>query len=430
MRDFASVGQAHQTQLWIAPVVGAVLAGLAAAGALLLDQRIDWETVPLPLFAGHPDTARTLLSVIASSVTTLLALIFTIIVVAIQLATSQYSPRTISTLLQDRPSHFTIGVFVGTFTYTVVLLVALQLTVEEGELVSGLSVTLAFVLAVISLGTFAVYSNHIIHSVRVTSVINRIAGLTRSELERMYPGSVDDGSTGDGRARAAVERLQREHEPTRVIEAPVPAVLVAVDSDRLLQLACRSDSTLVLVPHLGTFLPQGHPLIRVYGGDPGEILDHFEFSPERSLRSDVSYGLRQLTDMAIRALSIGINDPATAVQVVDQLHDLLRRLVRRGLDTGSRFDEHGEPRVLIASPDWNDFLHLTVEELRLYAAGSLQVTRRLRALLEDLERIAPPLRREAVIKQLELLGEASDREMPDRSARELARQADLRGTGL
>jgi hypothetical protein len=121
----------RRQKLWIAPVTGAILATALASAALFLDQVISWDETPFPIFSGTADTARTLLQVIASSVTTLIALIFTILVVAIQLASSQYSPRALTTLLQDRPSHFTIGIFVGTFTYTLIILLGLRLT--EGD---------------------------------------------------------------------------------------------------------------------------------------------------------------------------------------------------------------------------------------------------------------------------------------------------------
>ncbi|CAN5440080.1 hypothetical protein BH23BAC1_BH23BAC1_15870 [soil metagenome] len=126
--------------MWIAPVAGAVIAVIIAGGTLVLDHHIDWQDPPLPLFKGKFDAAFNMLSVIATSVTTLSALIFTIIVVAIQLASSQYSPRTLSTLLQDRPSHITIAVFVGTFTYTLMILWGIRFTeTVDGQQVTGIS---------------------------------------------------------------------------------------------------------------------------------------------------------------------------------------------------------------------------------------------------------------------------------------------------
>jgi uncharacterized membrane protein len=207
-------------------------------------------------------------------------------------------------------------------------------------------------------------------------------------------------------------------------------VVTDLKSDQLLEMAVTGDSTLVIVPALGTYVPEGYPLIEVYGTMAGDLLEHIEYSSERNLKNDIGYGLRQLADIAVRALSTGINDPATAVQAIDQLHDLLRRLVRRNLSYGSKYDEAGRPRVVLHTPTWTDMLVVAADEIRMYAATSLQVSRRLRAMLEDLERIAPQERKESLKNQLKLLDQAIEREMRDPGAKELARQADMRGTGF
>ncbi len=419
----ASVGKHQQTELWIAPVVGALLAGGLAALGLLLDQWMDWREAPLPIFSGHPDTARTFLSVIAASVTTLIALIFTILTVAIQLASSQYSPRALSTLLQDRPSHFTIGIFVGTFTYTLVVLLALRVvTFEDGDVVSGITMTFAFVLAVVSLATFAVYSNHIIHSVRVTSIINRVGETTRKAVERLYPDP-----------HASEERpgpRSPEGSPSRIIHARRPGVVTDLDDEALFRLACERDCSIEIGPMVGAFVPEGSELVRVYGECEDDIEDMIELSKERSIDRDIAFGLRQLSDIALRALSPGINDPATAVQALDQLHDLLRQIIQRDLGHGVRTDEAGRVRLVLRTPDWENILRIAVEEIRIDGADSLQVVRRLRATLEDLFEIAPDDRRRSVERQLELLDAAIEKAFDSAEVRDVARESDLRGIGF
>jgi len=417
----ASVGKHQQTELWIAPVVGALLAGGLAALGLMLDQWIDWREAPLPIFSGHPDTARTFLSVIAASVTTLIALIFTILTVAIQLASSQYSPRALSTLLQDRPSHFTIGIFVGTFTYTLVVLLALRVvTFEDGEVVSGITMTFAFVLAVVSLATFAVYSNHIIHSVRVTSIINRVGETTREAVERLYPGAYSSDEPAPS----------PEGSPTRIIHAQRPGVVTDLDDEALFQLACERDCSIEIAPVVGAFVPEGSELVRVYGECEDDIESGIELSEERSIDRDIAFGLRQLSDIAIRALSPGINDPATAVQVLDQLHDLLRRLIQRDLGHGVRTDDAGTVRLVLRTPGWENILRIAVEEIRIDGADSLQVVRRLRAALEDLVEIAPEGRCKSVERQLELLDATLEDAFDRAEVRDVARESDLRGIGF
>ncbi|MFU8815373.1 MAG: DUF2254 domain-containing protein [Pseudomonadales bacterium] len=428
-------GRRQRNTLWIAPVVSAAIAAVVAALALLVDARVEWEQTGLPVFVGEPDTARMMLSIIGGSVTTLLALIFTVIAVVIQLAIGQYTPRALTILLGDRPSHFTIGVFVGTFTYSLIVLVFLHLTFSEagsdagsdaGSKVSGLAVTLAFALAVVTIATFAVYSNHIIHAVRASSIIGRIGRETRSSIERLYRPFGDPPEPEPQVATPALPLRQ-------TVLAAEPGVLVDVDEDALYAIACAADAVLVFVPPVGAFVPEGAPLVRVYGAAAAseqDLHNAVEFGDERNLLLDVSFGLRQLVDIAARALSPGINDPATAVQVIDQVHDLLRRLLQRRLTDGSRWDDDGNIRLVLRMSTWEQFVTMTLDELRRFGHGSLAVMRRLRALLEDLLIVAPEFRRASLRLQIELLDQACDSGFDNARERDLARRSDLRGAGF
>ncbi len=298
-------------------------------------------------------------------------------------------------------------------------------------MISSFSIIIAFVLAVLSLGTFAVYSNHIIQSVRISSIINRITKDAREELERLYPNPIAAHDHNHRRDDAdGATDFASGRKPTRIIPAPRPGVITDIRNDQLLKEAKKTDSTFVIIPVLGTYLPEGYPMIEVYGGDSADVLEHIEYSSERNLKNDIGYGLRQLADITIRALSTGINDPATAVQALDQLHDLLRRLVQRDLSFGNLYDDTGKLRVVLHSVTWTDILTVTVEEIRICGAESLQVSRRLRAMLKDLEQIAPPERKESLTEQLKLLDQAVEREITDPRGKELARRGDMRGTGF
>jgi uncharacterized membrane protein len=418
-----------RTSLWIAPVVGAILASMLAAAALFVDHRVEWDTMVVPVFTGSADTARTALSVIATSVTTLLALIFTIIAVVIQLATTHYSPRALSTLLQDRPSHFTIAVFVATFTYSLIVLVNLRFGEGgDGATVAGLAITLAFVLAVVSIGTFAVYANHIVQAVRVSSIINRIAELTRETLDRMYPTMAEGDNPDD------LPPPELPHH-SRTVASSRSGMLVDIDKEGLTELAARTDCVLKLGVPLGSFVPTGYPLVQIHAKDAGavpeqeQIMAHVELEAERSIERDVGFGLRQLTDIAVRGLSPAINDPATAVRVIDQLHDLLRRLVVRDLAAGSRVYRDGQLRLVLAPPHWKEVEHC-IDEIRTYGKSSLPALRRLRAMVEDVRSVAPATRAASLQRQLELLERVAEEGFDEPATRELAKHPDLRGSGF
>jgi uncharacterized membrane protein len=418
-----------RTSLWIAPFVGAILASVLAAAALFVDHRVEWDTMAVPVFVGSADTARTALSVIATSVTTLLALIFTIIAVVIQLATTHYSPRALSTLLQDRQSHFTIAVFVATFTYSLIVLVNLRFGEGgDGGTVAGLAITLAFGLAVVSIGTFAVYANHIVQAVRVSSIINRIAELTRETLDRMYPTMAEGDNPDD------LPPLELPPH-SRTVSSSRSGMLVDMNEEGLTELAARTDCVLKLGVPLGSFIPTGYPLVQVLAKDAGavpdqeQIMAHIELEAERNIERDVGFGLRQLTDIAVRGLSPAINDPATAVRVIDQLHDLLRRLVVRDLAAGSRVYRDGQLRLVLEPPHWKEVEHC-IDEIRTYGKSSLPALRRLRAMVEDVRSVAPATRAASLQRQIELLERVAEEGFDEPATRELAKHPDLRGSGF
>jgi uncharacterized membrane protein len=414
----------RKTNLWIVPLTGAVLAAITASVTLYIDRTIDLSGSSIPLFEGTPDSARTLLSVIAGSVTTLLALIFTIIVVAVQLASSQYSPRTLSTLLQDRPSHLTIGVFVGTITYTLIVLLGLNVIEPdvERDTISGVSLTFAFILALVSLGTFSAYSNHMIHSVRITSLINRVGQETRESIEKIYTKPFSKETSNDFALPGSV--------PDKIIHAKRLGFFNTFDEKSLLKAAVKHNAVLKVIPVIGAFVPQGAPLIEVYGEDPGNIEGYIYLEKERTMKRNITFGLRELTDMAIRATSTGINDPATSVQVLEQLYDLSRRLLLKDLFDYKINDENGTPRLMVKMPSWQDFVIIIFDENRINGASSLQVARYMRAMLINLIDISPAERKESLEQQLRLLDQSVNDNFAGEHDKKLALAADIKGTGF
>jgi uncharacterized membrane protein len=408
-----SLPRFRSSRLWIAPLVGIAAAALLAAVALYADSQFNWDgDPPPPLFGGSPSTARTLLSVIAMATTTLLALVFTILAVVIQLGSSQYSPRVLRTLFQDFPSHFTIGVFVTTIAYALLVLLALGPGDEDAR---GVATTLAFAMAVIAIVTFAIYANHIVHSVRISSIINRVAVETRRLIDAEFPDPFD----GPEPAKPDLPT------PSRLISSSRWGVIVDIDDAALVAAAAEEDTVITLTAGIGEQIHEDAPLLAIHGDWPGDatrLRDHVELAGERQLSRDVGWGFRILTDISTRAVSTGINDATTATQALDRVHALLRVLAGRSLAVGVRTDEDGEARVVIPTPDWEHFLSLATDEVRRDGASSIQVTRRLRELLVDLQSIAPDERRAPISHRLELLdrtagkaiGEEHDRRLTER----------------
>jgi uncharacterized membrane protein len=415
----------RRSRLWVVPSAGVGMALLLAVATLGVDHLLIDDGAPFPVFTGSPDTVRSILSLIGTSIATLTALVLTIVAVVIQLATQHLSPRAVRTFLQDPQSHLTLGTFVTTFTYALVILQQLNLTHEpDADTVASSSVTLAFLLAVLSIGMFISYVDHIVHQSRVTSIIDRIGNETRRAAEQEYP-SAEDGPR-------QVEGEVPERAPDHVVRAPTHGVILELDVPRLIEASAERGVLLVTVPAVGDFIPRGDRLFEVYGehdGDDDAFIAPVEIDAERSITQDVPFGFRLLIDIAERGLSSGINDPTTATQVVDQLHDLLRLLGTRPFPNGWHADSGGTPRLVVAQPGWHVYVALAFEEIRHYGRDSVQVLRRLRSAAENLLAELPEDRHGPLERQLSLIDDAIERSFPTDAERDVARHADAQGIG-
>jgi uncharacterized membrane protein len=209
-------------------------------------------------------------------------------------------------------------------------------------------------------------------------------------------------------------------------------VVLGCDIAGLVAEARRRDTRLELVPAIGDFVPTGAPLFRLETGVPVDeqrLRDAVALGWERTLTQDPMFAFRILVDIAIKALSPAINDPTSAIIAIDQLHALLRLVGGRRLDVGQYRDSGGSVRLSLERPAWEDYVSLAVDEIRHYGKDSVQVARRLRAMLEDLLAIVPDERRGAVHEELRLLARTVERAFPDVEDRNRASVADGQGLG-
>jgi len=210
-------------------------------------------------------------------------------------------------------------------------------------------------------------------------------------------------------------------------------VVLAFDLKGLVSLAARSNCVLELVPEVGDFVAAGDPLFRVFGGGDDLTDDRLRRSvalgQERTVEQDAMFAFRIIVDIASKALSPAINDPTTAVLSIDQIHHLLRDVGGRSLAEGRETDSRGQLRLAYRTPNWEDFVHLAVTEIRQYGRDSIQVMRRLRAMLENLIETLPERRAPLLRQELSLLEASSKRIFPDLDDQTLAEIPDLQGMG-
>jgi uncharacterized membrane protein len=255
----------------------------------------------------------------------------------------------------------------------------------------------AFLLVLASISVLVVYVQHLGQALRVSALIELVGDDTRGLIDRIYPE----------------KRSVRDQAQDRVVPARQSGVITAVGYEELVDEALRVDCVLELVPAIGDFVPADAPLFRVHGEATGldeeRLHGALALKLERTLDWDVAYGIRMLVDIAERSLSeSAFQDPTTAVQAIDRLHDILRQLARRPFPDGRHRDENGQVRLIVPVMSWDDYVLLATEEIALAGAGSPPVVRRLETALEDLRSLAPTERTAIVDRQLDLLRRQKD----------------------
>ena len=412
MKRIDRVVEYLRTSLWAIPAAGVLLAVAGGFGTVALDHATGTELG----FTGGADGARSVLSTIAAAMITFTGLVFSITIVALQLASGQFSPRVMRTFLRDNTSKIALATFVATFSYALTVLRA-----TRADDVPGISVNVAIILIFASVAVFIHYIDHTAHAIRAAAIIDAVAEETRASIERVYPAD----------AVPVTATAQLGDAPVVVASARGPGVMTGFDGELIVARAARAGGVVVLRAGVGDFVPAGAPLLELHGTDPEacRVDGCISLARERTMHQDVAFGVRQLVDLAAKALSPGINDPTTAVQAIDQLHDVLRRLARRPMASGRMTDDDGVVRLVFTAISWEDYVSLAIDEIRIYGAGSLQVLRRLRSMLEDLLSVTDEPRRGPLREQLRLLAAAAEREFPDARDRRVAGLGDAQGIG-
>ncbi len=390
-----------RSRLWLVPALFAIGAGIAAIVTVTIDRTLGPEATGPFVFGGGPESARSLLSTIAAAMLSFTGLVFTVTMLVLQLASSQLSPRVTRTFLRDRNNQVVLGIFVATFVYALLVLREVRSEVDAA-FVPSIAVWWAFVLLLASIVAFIYYIDHMAHAMRASTVIASVAGETRAAIERCYP----DPAGSEPEVALAVSAVS-----ATVLGPDDPGVLQAIDLPGLTRCAADAGGVIEVLVRVGDAIPGGAPVARHRGGDPvadDAIRGALTFGQERTMDQDPAFGFRQLVDIAARALSPGINDPTTAAQVIDQLHDLLRRLAGRHIPGPQRTDTFGGLCVIVACRTWADHLALACDEIRTYGADSIQVNAGLRRMLDDLDGVVPEDRRAAVRQQRARLPDEPD----------------------
>lgn len=390
--------------------------------------------------------ARASLETVITANLSFLVFTFGSMLVAIQVASGQYTPRIIATtLLRDNPIRYTVGLFLFT------LLFCNRTLSYMGETeVHQFQVFLSLVFGIVSFIAFLFLIDYAAKFLRPVSLVGLIGEQGIEVIDSVYPNptrGVDSQPVPrKRRARSPLawvikgepERMEarsgKRGAPDRTFtHLGRSKVLLAVNLQALVAEARRADVVIELAPQVGDFVPTGEPLFYVYG-DAGRIdeqllREQVVFGTERTMEQDPMFSFRILVDIAAKALSPAINDPTTAVLALDQLHRLLREVGRRRLRGEVVRDERGEPRVIYRTPNWEDYVNVSCQEIRTCGAANVQIARRLRALFDNLLETLPPYRHETLELERGRLDQMIETLYPLRDDRDLARIPDSQGLG-
>ncbi len=412
------IGEYLRNSIWLVP-------GAFALAAYLLG-RIEPDAAREADLAVRysPEAARSLLGALASGMIAFTGFVFSILLLAVQFGSSQFSPRMLRRFLRDWTTKVALGFFIATFLFSLLELRYVG-TADDPDLVPNMGITVAIVLLLASMLMFLRLIHRTTARLRVAAVVRELGKDGRKTIDRAYP----DPAPAEGEAGS----------PAPLCDARVvtydggPAILQSIDRRGLLKQAIEADLIIELVPAIGDALIEGDPLFRVEGeastAHEGRLRKAIAVGDERTMKQDPAFALRLLADISIKALSPGVNDPSTAVQALDQIEALLRRLGTRRLTPGVARDDDGSERLRWPTPSWGDYLDLALDETRHYGEGSVQVSRRMRSLLVRLSDRVPDYRRSPVEAKLALVGIGADRGFQDRPDQVAAGTSDPQGIG-
>ncbi|MCC8337947.1 DUF2254 domain-containing protein [Streptomyces sp. R1] len=412
---------------WFAPtaaMVGVFVVWLAAQeldAALVRSLQDDDDYDTLAELLRFADDAKTVVSAVGSAMMTFIGVVFSISLVAVQMASGQFTPRVVRLFVRSRITKATFAVFLATFVLTLLVLTSYDSNADPRTATSVPLVqsVLTLVMVALSLLLFVMYVNATLRLMRVSHVIARIAAES-FRVAALMPVPAGGGAPGLGPVTAWVAHDGQA------------GVLRDVHVARLVRVARKHGVVLRLVPRIGDFLVPGTPVLAVHGGPaPSRRALRYALSVgvERTFHQDLAFGLRQLSDIGLRALSPAVNDPTTAVQALDRVVQILATLSRRPLDAVPHRDRRGAVRLVQPVPGWTELVDLGFAEVRACAVGSPQVTRRLLAGLDDLLLLVPPERRGPLLRHRELLRQAVERTAPTPADRAFALRPDRQGIG-
>jgi uncharacterized membrane protein len=412
-----------RTNLWVVPATEALVVLVVFVGTYAVDRAAYRGVLQLPswVLSGTADSARQILTAVAAAIITVLALVFSITIVALTLASQQFGPRMLRNFIRDRGTQVTLGTFVATFFYTIITLVSVG-SGSAGDFVPHLSITVALAMTLADLAVLIYFLNHVASMIQLPQVIAGIAGDLAGEIDAQCRGAPGFG-VGTARGPSSTELLDRIDRSGAVIRTPSSGYLQVIRHDTLLKIATSADAVIHLPYRPGHFLVRGQVLAGVWPADAAAYveknLQHGHVTgPYRTLTQDISFCFDQLVEIALRALSPAVNDTFTAMTCVDWIGDCLCRISTTWHPQRIRRDDTGHIRVIAYEADFDRLVERAFEKIRQAGAGMPAVMiRQLDAVAKIMEQTPDRARRRILLDQAELIQRANLRTVAEAADR-------------
>ena len=413
MNKFKQLWSNLRSSFWFMPSLIVLLSVAFAVVMIEADSAgsDQWLAQWPRLFGAGAQGARGMMSTIAGSMMTVVGVTFSMILVVLALASSQYTSRILRNFMRSRVTQVVLGIFAGIFTYCLIVLRTIR-GGDEGAFVPNLAVFFGFVLALGGVGALMFFIHHIASSIQASSIIASVAEETIAVIDRLFPEKLGHGPDEDDDGQMLRPLSGRNW---RAVPAPQSGYIQSVNNAALLRLA-RDRKTIVRMEHgIGDFVVRNTTLASLALEDlPDQetiaaLQDAFSISSYRTVEQDAAFGIRQIVDVALKALSPGINDTTTAVMCVDYLTAIMAQLAPRQIPSSRRYEE-GELRVIAIGPNFESLLAESFDQIRCNAIGNVAIMLRMLGALQTIASMTVRAdRRRSLRDQVQWITELAER---------------------
>ena len=405
-----------RASLWFVPGVMIIVSVALALGLIEVDSTVkaEWLADYPRLFGLGADGSRGMLTAIAGSMLTVAALAFSLTLNAVTQASGQFTPRIFRNFMRDRANQFVLGYFVSVFVFCLLVLRTIR-GADELKFVPSVAVLTGLLLAVGGVLVLIFFIHHIADSLQITTILDKITRETKEAVEKLFPQELGDAATADEKVEI---RQAEDVEDWKKIPALQAGYVQDVNADGLLKYADENKILIKMRRGIGQFAGRGATLaeiapdtetpnreIKINRAKIEEINDFFSLARHRTIEQDAGFGIRQIVDIALKALSPGVNDTTTAVSCIDNLGEIVGEIARRKIPARVR-SKDDVPRVIVVAPDFQDYVETAFDQIRISGKANFAIFERLiTTIMFVAECATDKMRRAALRKQIDLIGE-------------------------